>query len=62
MSNYDYEYYKTGAGKQALSLPTWENILTNLNQTQRDAIKTDLAAHDQTWPPTGTPSKENGGV
>lgn len=57
MADYDYDYYKTGAGKTALSLPTWSK-LSDLNQTQRDAIKSDLESNDFTWPPEKTPSAD----
>jgi len=56
MADYDYEYYKNGAGKTALSLPTWD-VLDDLNQTQQDAIKTDLEANDLSWLPVDTPSQ-----
>ncbi len=54
MANYDYEYYKTGAGKTALSLPTWA-ALSDLSSGERDSIQTDLESNDLSWPPEFTP-------
>ena len=56
MVDFDYDYYKTGAGKTALSLPTWTNILTDLDSTERASITTNLEANDCTWPPLDTPA------
>ena len=57
MADYNHEYYKTGAGKTALSLPTWTKI-TELSQENQDAIKDDLEANDLSWPPAETPSQD----
>jgi len=55
MANYDHEYYKTGAGKDALSLPAW-TVLSDLSGAEQTSIQDDLEANDLTWPPELTPA------
>ncbi len=53
--DYDHEYYKTGTGKDDLSLPAW-TVLSDLSGANQTAIQDDLEANDLTWPPHDTPA------